>query len=146
MNNHTEKTLKGVSLVKVGIEVKPTQMIALRAGYNYQSAIYKEDGKKSTTMSADPRYYGGSYGQDYSTQDYVNWKDTHRITFGMGFTFDKNWALDLSYQYALQNGDYHPFSSITTTSTEADKSSCYDNPTTVKNRRHMINATLGYRF
>lgn len=145
MNNHTDKTLKGVSLVKIGIEVKPSQLLALRAGYNYQSAIYNEDGKKSTHMNAD-FYSGGSRGYDNSTQDYVNWKDTHRITFGMGFTFDKNWALDLSYQYALQNGDYHPFSSITTTATEADKSSCYDNPTTVKNRRHMINATLGYRF
>lgn len=141
MNNHTEKTLRGVSLVKVGIEVKPSQLIALRAGYNYQSAIYKEDAKKSTTINA-----ARSIGQDYSTQDYVNWKDTHRVTFGMGFTFDKNWALDLSYQYAIQNGDYHPFSSITTNSTDEGDSRCYDNPTTVKNKRHMINATLGYRF
>lgn len=141
MNNHTDKTLKGVSLVKIGIEVKPSQVIALRAGYNYQSAIYKEDGKKSTTINA-----ARSIGYDYSTQDYVNWKDTHRITFGMGFTFDKNWALDLSYQYALQNGDYHPFSSMTLNSGDVEDRECFDNPTTVKNKRHMINATLGYRF
>ena len=141
MNNHTDKTLKGVSLVKIGVEVKPSQLLALRVGYNYQSAIYKEDGKKSTTINAVR-----SIGYDYSTQDYVNWKDTHRITFGMGFTFDKNWALDLSYQYALQNGDYHPFSSMTLNSGDVEDRECYDNPTTVKNKRHMINATLGYRF
>lgn len=145
MNNHTDKTLKGVSLVKIGVEVKPSQLLSLRAGYNYQSAIYNEDGKKSTYMNAD-FYRGGSRGQDYSTQDYVNWKDTHRITFGMGFTFDKNWALDLSYQYAIQNGDYHPFSSITSNSTAEDDSRCYDNPTAIKNKRHLINATLSYRF
>ena len=138
MNNNTSVSLTGVHLIKVGVEIKPSQVLALRAGYNYQSAIYKDNGHKDYTI--DSYYSNGGYG---STHDYINWKGTNRITFGMGFTFDKNWALDISYQYAIQDGDYHPFETIYVNDTEK---ACYDNPTTVKNKRHMINATLGYRF
>ena len=140
MNNNTKSTLKGVSLVKVGVEIKPSQVLAFRLGYNYQSAIYKEDGYKDSNIDA---YY--SDGQYYSTHDYVNWKGTNRLTFGMGFTFDKNWTLDLSYQYAMQKGEYHPFESYKISNGETTIYNT-DTPSKVENYRHQINATVGYRF
>ena len=140
MNNNTRKTLQGVSLVKVGLEVKPSQVLAFRLGYNYQGAIYKSDGYKDSTI--DAKYSDGQY---YSTHDYINWKGTNRVTFGMGITFDKNWTLDLSYQYATQKGEYHPFESF---SISDGTNHVYntDTPCEVKNNRHQMNATLGYRF
>ena len=153
MNNNTRNTLKGVSLVKVGVEVKPSQVLAFRLGYNYQSAIYKDDGYKDSTIDAD--YCDGKNGQGGSTHDYTNWKGTNRITFGIGFTFDKNWTLDLSYQYATQKGEYHPFESSNIEGQEIGRGSFTegsgtvsntDTPCEVKNNRHQINATLGYRF
>ena len=150
MNNNTRNTLKGVSLVKVGVEVKPSQVLAFRLGYNYQSAIYKDDGYKDSTIDAD--YSDGQY---YSTHDYINWRGTNRITFGMGFTFDKNWTLDLSYQYATQKGEYHPFESSNIERQEIGRGSFTegsetvyntDTPCEVKNNRHQINCTLSYKF
>ena len=35
MNQHTDRTLKGVATVKVGAEVKPIPEMAIRAGYNF---------------------------------------------------------------------------------------------------------------
>ena len=138
MNNHTSKTLKGVSLVKLGIEIKPSQVLAFRLGYNYQSAIYEENGYKDSNINTKR-----SDGQYYSTHDWINWKATNRFTFGMGFTFNKNWTLDLSYQYAMQKGIYHPFETYDFESYgiyNTDKS--YE----VNNNRHQINASVGYRF
>ena len=138
MNKNTDKSLKGVSLVKVGVEVKPSQVLAFRLGYNYESAIYDTEGHKDGTIDA---YC--SPGQRVSTHDYINWKATNRFTFGMGFTFDKNWTLDLSYQYAMQKGDYHPFESV------SEDNGTITNIGTiceVKNNRHQINASVGYRF
>ena len=138
MNKNTDKSLKGVSLVKVGIEVKPSQVLAFRLGYNYESAIYNTEGHKDGTIDAY-----NSYGQRMSTHDFINWKATNRVTFGMGFTFDKNWTLDLSYQYAMQKGEYHPFESVSENNGQIKN---IGNICDVKNNRHQINATLGYRF
>ena len=42
MNEHTSQTLKGVSLLKLGAEYKPISNLALRVGYNYESAHYDD--------------------------------------------------------------------------------------------------------
>ena len=39
MNNHTEKSLKGVSTLKVGAELRPDPAMALRLGFNYVSPM-----------------------------------------------------------------------------------------------------------
>lgn len=176
MNRNTEKTLKGVSLLKVGMELKPVPTLALRAGYNYQSAIYSANGYKDM-MGTNANVNNGSVGSYYSSYDYVNWKDTHRLTFGIGLALTPTTSLDFSYQYSTQKGDYHPFqdvnphtsymsndltgvSSVYTTFDEdgvttygldgmydaSQANSAYGNPTTVKNNRHQFNMTLSYKF
>ena len=137
MNRNTKNSLKGVHLVKVGMEVKPIRTVAIRVGYNYESAIYEKNGTKDYTMTTR------STGNVNTLRSFTNWQATHRITCGVGLQLYKNLSLDLSYQYAAQKGDFYPFQKATSTD-----GNLTTNPTVceVKNNRHLINATLGVRF
>ena len=42
MNSHTEKSLCGVSTLKLGAEYKPMPELSIRAGYNYVSQMYED--------------------------------------------------------------------------------------------------------
>lgn len=141
MDNNTKHSLQGVSTLKVGVEVKPVPEVALRMGYNYVSPMYKAYAAKDPDISPAE---DGSNGSFFSTYDYVNWKATHRLTFGLGFALTQNLNLDLSYQYATQKGDYYPFTSNGMSVEGLDINGGV--PTALKNDRHQINATLGYRF
>lgn len=156
MDRNTENTLKGVHTLKLGAEIKPVPEVAIRMGYNWVSPMYSSDGSKDYTIDANPDY--GSPGAYYSTYDYTNWKDTHRVTFGLGFKLSPKVNLDLSYQYATQKGDFHPFQSVKNVNTyiindngtsEISGASPVTNigtVTKVKNDRHQINCTLGIRI
>lgn len=144
MKRHTEETLKGVHTVKLGAEFKVDKNIALRLGYNYVSPMYKEDGVRDQTIYSPGVYYA-------STTHYINWKDTHRITAGVGFSFDK-FRLDLAYQYNTRKGDFYPFMkdlSVTyvdeaTGASEELRNHC--DAVSVKDNRHQIQASLVYTF
>lgn len=131
MNRHTEQTLKGVSTVKLGAEFKPDDDIAVRLGFNYVSPMYNKNGMKDGTLDS----YGVSY---QSATDYTNWKDTYRITAGLGYRIDK-FSLDLAYQYSQTNGDFYPFSDVLDDSNVAGA-------VEVSNKRHQLLFTLGYTF
>jgi len=141
MNANVEKTLKGVSTVKLGLEFKPDPMLAVRFGYNYVSPMYNKNGMRDMQIN--------SYGVMYSsTTDYTNWKDTHRITCGLGYKTG-NVNIDLAYQYSVTNGDFYPFQStidhldgnynLTTTYN-------YSTPTSVNFKRHQVLLTVGCTF
>ena len=53
MNRHTEQTLKGVSTLKLGAELKPSPEMAIRLGYNYVSPAFNKDGFKDGTLGTD---------------------------------------------------------------------------------------------
>lgn len=146
MDENNDIALKGVSLLKIGAEIKPVPQLAIRLGYNWQGAIYSDAGYKSFAIDSDLSY--GSVGAYYSTYDFVNWKATHRFTCGLGVSLGKNWGLDLAYQYSTQKGDYYPFTSVSipTSSTNGTLDENIGYGTTVHNNRHQFNATLGYRF
>ena len=136
MNDHTKMTLKGVSTVKVGMEYKVTPQVALRAGYNYSSAMYKENGFKDGTLQSNGSYIS-------SATDFTNWKGTNRLTFGLGYNTG-NFNLDFAYQYSTVKGDFYPFMSY-------KDNQYYDfdniaNAVEVKNNRHQIMCTMGYSF
>jgi len=138
MNDHTENTLKGVSTVKLGVEVKPDSKFAIRFGYNYVSPMYDKSGYKDGTINSFGSYYS-------SATDYTNWKSTNRITCGLGYNVGKL-SLDLAYQYTVQNGDYYPFLSYYASEQDG---SAYDNiadAVKVSNKRHQLLFTLGYHF
>lgn len=136
MNRHTEKTLCGVSTIKVGAEFRPDKQVAVRFGYNFVSPMYKEGGFKDTWMESMGSYHS-------STTDFTNWKATHRITCGVGIQFDRL-NVSAAYQYSVTNGLFAPFDSYTD-----PQDASYDNVTDlveVSNKRHQLLLTLGYTF
>ena len=133
---HTEKTLKGVSTLKLGAELKATPEMAVRLGYNYVSPKYNKNGFKDGTLSTDGSYYS-------SATDYTNWDATHRITCGLGYTLgDVN--LSLAYQYSTTKGDFYPFMNYVDADNAADDNLC--NSVKVNDKRHQLLFTLGYTF
>ena len=142
MNAHTKEVLKGVSTLKLGIEYKPVSNVALRAGYNYVSAMYVNDAQKDPGLAS----LGTSYA---STTDYTNWGEINRFTLGVGYQV-KKFNIDLAYQYSAQKGSFAPFSnvrdiSIPSGATIVSESNIASN-TDVKNNRSQLLLTLGYRF
>ena len=135
MNRNTKNCLKGVHLLKIGMEVKPVKTVSIRVGYNYESAIYENNASKDYNMSS---YSTGNFN---TLRSFTNWKATHRVTFGLGLQLYKNLSLDLAYQYAGQKGDFYPFQKATGSDFNVNPTKCE-----VKNNRHQVNATLGVRF
>ena len=130
MKINTEKALKTVHLLKAGMEFKPDTDLALRVGYNFQSAAYEKNGERDMMLDSP----GVSYS---STTDYVNWKDTHRITCGMGYRYN-GWNFDVAYQYQLTSGDFYPMQKF-----ETDQNV---GATNVDFKRHQVLLTVGYTF
>ena len=136
MNQHTERTLKGVHTLKLGGEYKPTKNVALRIGYNYVSPMYSKDGYKDGSLNSFGTYVA-------SATDFTNWEDTHRFTLGVGYTYQK-FNIALAYQYSVTNGTFYPFMSY-----EDSHSAFYDNiadGVKVSNKRNQLLLTLGYTF
>jgi len=129
MNGHIKETLKGVHLLKAGVEYKPVPELAVRLGYNYVSPMYKQDAYRGVDVHSLGNYYS-------SETDYVNWKDTHRITAGLGYSIDK-FRVDLAYQYSTRKGQFLPF-------TGSNNNLPFDKE--VSNNRHQVLLTLGYNF
>lgn len=142
MNNHTERTLKGVSTLKLGLEYKPVSDLSLRVGYNYVSPMYKDNGYKDGSLD--------SYGSNYSTTtDYTNWKSTNRLTLGLGYNISK-FSIDFAYQYSAQKGDFYPFMDSYADYHHQDGTveaiDNYADKVEVKNNRSQFLLTLGYHF
>lgn len=131
MNRHTKSTLKGVSTIKVGAELKPDPALAIRVGFNYVSSMYDKNAYKDGTVYSPGTYY-------QSATDFTNWDDTYRLTAGLGYRKDK-FNVDLAYQYSTTNGKFTPFvdGTYTLNSGETVK---------VNDRRHQLIMTLGYTF
>lgn len=142
MNAHTKEVLKGVSTLKLGVEYKPVSNVALRAGYNYVSAMYVNNAQKDPGLAS----LGTSYS---STTDYTNWGEINRFTLGVGYQV-KKFNIDLAYQYSAQKGSFAPFSNVRdvtyTSSTATITESNIASNTDVKNNRSQLLLTLGYRF
>ena len=136
MNNHTERTLKGVHTLKLGAEYKPVKDVALRIGYNYVSPMYQKDGFKDGSLDSYGSYVA-------SATDYTNWEDTHRFTLGAGYTYEK-FNISLAYQYSTTKGKFYPFMSYTDNYVR-DCDNVVDG-VSVKNNRHQLLLTLGYTF
>ena len=136
MNRHTEQTLKGVSTLKLGAELKPSPEMAFRLGYNYVSPAYSKDGFKNGSLATDGSYYS-------TATDYTNWDATHRITCGFGYTID-NVNLSLAYQYQTTKGDFYPFMNYVDNDTPDDDNLC--DAVKVNNKRHQLIFSLAYSF
>ena len=145
MNRHTSETLKGVTTLKLGAEVKIDPKMAVRFGYNYMSPMYSTSGSKDFSID--------SYGVNCSSStDYTNWKATHRFTCGLGFRFDK-FNLDLAYQYSARKGEFHPFQDAwgdyhypQDGEQLTEQIDIVSPSVSVTNNRHQVLLTMGYTF
>jgi len=135
MKANTERSLKGVSTFKLGAEYKPIPELALRLGYNYVSSGYKMDGVRDMTVDSPGTMYA-------STTDYVNWKDTQRLTCGIGYKLGKV-NIDLAYQLSKTDGEFHPFQDYNNIISSA---SFEPGVTKVTNKRNQALLTIGYTF
>ncbi len=121
MNDYIRDHLKTQHTLRLGLEYKPIQNLALRCGYNYISSPIKDGARKSSDVG-------------YSCEtDYVNWKGTNRFTLGIGYRY-KGGYFDVAYQYQTQKGDFYAFTDENLKSTD------------ISNNRNQIMATLGFRF
>lgn len=134
MKRHTERTLRGVSTLKLGAEYKVDPMISVRVGYNYVSPMYKESGVRDLTLSSTGTCMA-------STTDYTNWKATNRLTAGVGFAFDQ-FKIDLAYQYSMRSGDFYPYMNNYSYDGDTNQASAVS----VKDNRHQLLCTLSYSF
>lgn len=129
VNNISDQILQGQHTLKLGAEYKPVDDVAFRLGYNYVSSPFK-DGAYRTITSAGP----------YSETDYTNWKAINRFTMGVGFRFNGGY-FDVTYQYQTQKGEFYAFDNY-----DATNSQYTLRPTSIKNDRSQLMATIGFRF
>ena len=136
MNADTRANLKGVSTLKLGAEWKPVDMLSIRLGYNYVSPMFKDGAYRDATIGSNGVYASTS-------TDYTNWKATNRFTCGVGFNY-QNLTIDVAYQYSAQKGDFYPFMRYVNEK-NPDLSNVAQS-TQVKNNRHQLMMTVGYKF
>ena len=145
MKRNANDVLRGVHTLKLGAEMRADKMLSIRIGYNYVSPMYQTSGVRDQTLNSPGVYMA-------STTDYTNWYDTHRLTAGVGFTFD-NLRLDLAYQYSMRKGDFYPYMSRLgvgeTTKSDGTKLPAVTNvcsAVSVKDNRHQLLFTANYTF
>lgn len=129
-NDFFRNHFKGSNTVRVGAEVKPLPILALRAGYGFNGSMLKD---KQTIFSSPVTY------------------QTHYATAGVGVSFGFIFV-DLAYQYAVAHQtDYRLFYSIDQIGEEDSAgntiySDDYSGLYSTKLTRHNVIMTLGFRF
>ncbi len=135
VNENIKSNLKPQHTLKLGVEAKPDDAFSVRLGYNFISSPFKNDA-----------YNHLDYNSSYTETDYTNWKDIHRITFGIGYRY-KGGYIDLAYQYQMQNGDFYAYDYGGDYHLYSDTGSAgAPSPTKITNNRSQVVATLGFKF
>lgn len=142
MNDLTNRMMRGQHNVRVGLEVKPTDAFAIRAGYNFFSSPMKKDARLDQCID--------SYALEYTLgTDYTNLSAANIFSFGLGYRW-KHFYADMAYKYRMQTGDFYAFDDTyqANGSSEAQFNVTARNlyPTEVNLDRHNITFTLGVRF
>lgn len=128
--------LKGVNTLRLGLEWKPISALALRAGYNYSTAAFKEDALKlipDNSINTDT--------------DYANSQTKNTFTLGIGYRGSMFYA-DLAYKFDTYKSDFYPFyNDFYSESNGVEVYNIVTPPTTkVTNTRSQVLLTLGLRF
>ena len=142
MNALTKSVMNGVHNVRAGLEYKPVENFAVRAGYNFYSKPMKDNARYDQTID--------SYYMNYVLgTDYMNLKATNIFTLGMGYRY-KNFYADVAYKYRHQKGDFYAFDDHYQTALQPETqfvtTGDYLHPTSVNLDRHNVTFTLGYKF
>lgn len=135
LQEEIDSYLKNVHTFRLGAEARLTDLISLRAGYNYVSSPFDKDAYLNLLVDGSSYYYA-------TNTDYVNLGATNRITAGIGFS-KRYFYFDIAYMHQMQGADVYAFHYN------------YDNRFGVKNdlpaqhymlHRNQMMFTMGLRF
>ncbi len=94
----TKEILKPQHILRMGMELKASKAVSLRAGYNYITSTTRTNAEWDPFFSDDALSYPTGL-------DYMNLSDVHILTLGAGYRHKWFYA-DLSYKYRYQRGEY----------------------------------------
>lgn len=135
--NSTTPMMKGVSTIRLGAEYKVIPQFALRAGYNYSTAIFNSDAYKDLPINSIQ-----------TDTDFANTKALSNYTLGIGYRGSMFYA-DLAYKFSSYKEDFYPFvemDHVIENGITYRTLGTLPDVTKVKNTRSQVLLTLGVRF
>jgi long-chain fatty acid transport protein len=90
-------------VIALGGEFKPTQKLALRAGYNYGKSPIRGGTKNTGNLNKIPDFnqqFSDFYIAMFNLIGFPAITE-HHITLGLGYEFTKNFGIDLAYKHAF---------------------------------------------
>lgn len=135
--NSTTPMMKGVSTIRLGAEYKVIPQFALRAGYNYSTAIFNSDTYKDLPINSIQ-----------TDTDFANTKALSNYTLGIGYRGSMFYA-DLAYKFSSYKEDFYPFvemDHVIENGITYRTLGALPDVTKVKNTRSQVLLTLGVRF
>jgi long-chain fatty acid transport protein len=90
-------------VIALGGEFKPTQKLALRAGYNYGKSPIRGGAKDPTNSNNIPDFNQQFSDFFIAVFNLIGFPaiTEHHITLGLGYEFTKNFSIDLAYKHAF---------------------------------------------
>ena len=143
-NVATDKYLKGVHTLKLGMEAMLTPSFCFRAGYNYVTSAFK-DGSVRYVPNVDTmsdKYIW--FDETRTDPEYHNIKARNTLTLGLGYRGRMVYA-DVAYKYDFYKSDFFMFDDYVfaddgVTVLERNKSALIDH------NRHQVLFTIGCSF
>lgn len=141
MNQLTSRTLRGLHSLKLGMEARVTDNISVRAGYNFFSKTYEDDGRLNQDID--------SYAMEVSSGTaYMNTGDVNLFTVGLGYR-GRHFFADVAYKYRHQTANFYAFDDSFSSSSDfayTGLSGVKLDPVEVDLTRHQVFFTVGYKF
>lgn len=130
--NSTTAMLKGVHTFRAGLEYKVIPQFAIRAGYNYRSALFNKDAFKDLPLNSIQ-----------TDTDFSNTQALNNYTVGIGYRGSMFYA-DLAYKFTNCKSEFYPFVNMNEVGDVLEIAS--PELTKVTDRRSQVLLTLGMRF
>lgn len=130
--NSTTAMVKGVHTFRAGLEYKVIPQFAIRAGYNYRSALFNKDAFKDLPINSIQ-----------TNTDFSNTQALNNYTVGIGYRGSMFYA-DLAYKFTSCKSDFYPFVNMNQTDNVLEITS--PEATKVTDSRSQVLLTLGVRF
>jgi long-chain fatty acid transport protein len=91
-------------VIALGGEFKPTQKLALRAGYNYGKSPIRGGAKNPMNANRIPNFAAPFSDFQIAFFNLIGFPaiTEHHVTLGLGYEFTKNFSIDLAYEHAFK--------------------------------------------
>lgn len=135
-NGYIKKDFKTASTVRLGTEYRFTPQFYGRLGYAWMQNPYNTEFSKA-----------GDAAVSGSNTIYRMEGDTHYVTGGLGYRFNRNFYADLAVIYQTQKDQLYPFPNLYTYNGDTRGDLVIDaSPFDLKNKSVRGLLTLGYKF